>query len=331
LTQSGLTDRRAIIITDANVAGLFLDEIKTLLVPHFSTVSHHIIPAGETSKNFTALQDILTAFQHAGLDRHSLVIALGGGVVGDLAGFAASIYMRGVAWANLPTTLLAQADSAVGGKTAIDFCGTKNLIGSFHQPALIYVNTAALATLPQDQYISGLAEVVKYGIIDDALFFDYLWYNRHHIADRNVQVLEHILHTSYKIKAKIVAQDEKDTGLRQVLNYGHTFGHAIESLTDFTLPHGHCVALGMICAAAYSRMDASQTGRIATLLDFFGLPTKLPAPYNFTADDVYKMMQQDKKATHGTITLIISHAIGSVEITHGAKESDILTTITAIL
>ena len=332
LDGAGLAGRKAFIVTDTNVAKLYLTDLLTQFTP---TPRHFILPPGESEKNLANTSTLLTAFHRAGLDRSSFIISLGGGVVSDIAGFAASVYMRGIAHVPLPTTLLAMADSAIGGKTGIDFEGTKNLVGTFHNPALIYINPATLNSLRNTQYISGLAEVIKYGIITDDALFDYISANRADIAARNPAALDKIIRDCIRIKSEIVAADEKEAGPRQILNYGHTFGHAIEALCDFSLPHGHCVALGMVCAANYSRnmggMTMFHVEHICDLLDFFGLPIKMPAGYNLNTDEIYNMMLRDKKARDGALTLIISHKIGTVQIVKDAKKESVIKAINSIM
>jgi len=333
LASCGIIAATAAIITDSNVAPLYLQQVMAILAPHF-ILSHHIIRAGETSKNFAVLQDILTACQQAALDRSSLLLALGGGVVSDLTGLAASLYMRGIEWAVLPTTLLAQADSAIGGKTGIDLDGAKNLIGTFHQPAAIYANVTTLKTLPQKDFISGLAEVIKYGIIFDGHFFEYILSNRNKLAHLDFVTLQDVIRRCCEIKSHIVVQDEYDNGIRQTLNYGHTFGHAIETLLDFKLPHGHCVSLGMMCAVAFSRnmggLPQADVDTIRYLLSYFGLPTVLPRDSGLTPAAILKMMRRDKKARDGGITLIVSHKIGSAEILHNADAQHVQDAINVI-
>jgi len=334
LAGTGLTQRKIFIATDKNVAELYLADLQAVLSPISANIPHFVLPPGETEKNLANTAALLTSFQQAGLDRSSVVIALGGGVVSDIAGFAASIYMRGISYVSLPTTMLSMADSSIGGKTGIDFADTKNLVGSFHNPGLVYINLATLATLDTPQYISGLAEVIKYGIILDGGLFDYIHANRADIAAKNPYILEKLVRDSIRIKSKIVAADEKESGLRQILNYGHTFGHAIESLCDFSLPHGHCVALGMVCAANFSRnmggMAMFHVEHIHSLLEYFGLPVKLPPGLNITPNDIYNIMLKDKKAKDGALTLIISHKIGTVEIIKRVKREEVIKAINSI-
>ena len=335
LSAAGLTGKSAVIITDKTVARLYLKEVSSILSSHFQNITSHIMKPGEASKNFTALQDVLTTFHRAGLDKTSTILALGGGVVSDLAGLAAAIYMRGIPYVVLPTTLLAQVDSSIGGKTGIDFLGVKNLVGCFHQPSVVYSNPAALSSLPHRDYVSGLAEVVKYGIIKDNNLFDILWEHRRKIAVIDQAILEKIIRACCMAKADIVQLDERDTGPRQILNYGHTFGHAIESLCNFTMPHGHCVALGIMCAAAYSSssggMSKDEVEKIRALLSFFGLPVILPKTFALKAQDIYNMMGKDKKAKDGAITLIISHSIGTAQIHKNAKKDAVLAAIQTIM
>ena len=334
LAQANITGRKVFLVTDENVAALYLSDIQAILSPLFSNIPYFVLSAGETSKNLESTIKLLTSFAQAGLDRSSFIISLGGGVVSDIAGFAASIYMRGISYISLPTTLLSIADSSIGGKTGVDFAGTKNLVGSFHNPSLVYINLAALNTLDNTQYISGLAEVIKYGIILDSNLFDYIHDNRQEVASRNTDVLERLVRDSVRIKSEIVVADEREANLRQILNYGHTFGHAIEALCNFSLPHGHCVALGMVCATNFSHnmgmMTMFHVEHIRRLLDFFGLPVRLPADYKISVDDIYNMMLRDKKARDGELTLIISHQIGSVEIINGAKKKEVIKAIESI-
>ncbi|MDR2183614.1 MAG: 3-dehydroquinate synthase [Clostridiales bacterium] len=334
LAQAGLNGRRFFIVTDENVARLYLEDVQAALSPFFGHMPHFILPPGEAAKSLENTSALLTSFARAGLDRSSVVVALGGGAVSDVAGFAASIYMRGISYITVPTTLLAMADSSVGGKTGIDFIGIKNLVGSFHNPCLVYINPAALKTLDTAQYISGLAEVIKYGIILDSGLFDYICDNRAKIAAQNPAVLEKIIRESLRIKSEIVTGDEREAGQRRILNYGHTFGHAIEALCNFSLPHGHCVALGMVCAANFShnmgKMTMFHVEHIKNLLEFFGIPVKLPKGLGMTADDIYNMMLKDKKVRNGALALIISHEIGTVEIIEGVEKQEVLRAIGSI-
>ena len=328
--------KKAMIITDETVGNLYLYEVKNHLEAntpwHISTFT---IPAGEKEKNIHNLQLILQAFHQEGLDRSSIVFALGGGVVTDIVGFAASIYMRGFCYVNLPTTLMAQVDAAIGGKTAIDFLEEKNLVGTFHQPSLIYANISTLATLPQKEYISGLAEVIKYGIIKDRGLLDFLRDHKDSILKQEKPALLHIINTSCDIKFDIVAKDEKDAGERQFLNFGHTFGHAIEALLGFSLPHGHCVALGMACALEYSArhlgLSSVEYKQALSAIDAFGLPLKLSTQFSLTPQEVYDKMLRDKKVADGQLSIICTEGLGGAIILQNPNEEWVLGAIEAIL
>jgi len=327
--------KKAMIVCDSNVDSLFLEHIMSIITPCSSVCTPYILPAGEKNKNMAELTKLLAAFSHAGLNRSSVVFALGGGVCGDITGFAASVYMRGIAYIGLPTTLLSMVDSSIGGKTGVDFCGIKNLVGSFHAPSMVYMNVSALESLNQEQYISGLAEVIKYGIIKDGLLFEKIASEKNAILQRSLYVMREIIYECCRIKAEIAGADEKESGLRMVLNYGHTFGHAIETLSDFKILHGHAVAIGMVCAAAFSYnmggMTQADMKSIINLLDFFGLPVRLPALYDFSAEDIYNMMLKDKKASDGNLTLIVSHRIGTVNIIRDADKAAVLSAIGAVI
>ena len=327
--------RSVMVVTDKNVAKLCFDELWEMLARDSSWKAYGFaIEVGEGNKNMENLERLLEAFHSVGLDRQSVVLALGGGVVSDLAGFAAAVYMRGIAYANLPTTLLAQADSAIGGKTGIDFMGIKNLVGAFHQPRLVYSNLACLKTLTEADYISGLAEIIKCGIIKDRQLLEYMQANKDAILRRDYEALEHIIRRACEIKLAIVAADEKEKSLRQLLNFGHTFGHAIESYLAFALPHGHCVALGMLCALDYSarhRGLAQEEADFARgLIASFGLPAKL-GHHKACLHEVYELMLKDKKATNAQLALILTPALGEAEIVTGHEESDVKQSIEVII
>ena len=319
---------KSFLIIDENVARFCLD--------NFPNMPKFILPAGENCKNMDNVVKILEAMYKAGLDRQSVVFACGGGVVTDLGGFVASIYMRGIAHVNLPTTLMGMVDAALGGKTGVDFLGGKNLIGTFHQPYLVYCNITTLTTLTQEDFISGLAEVIKYGIIRDVALLDYLQDNHIPIIERNLDVLTHIIKQSVHIKMDIVAKDEREGGLRQILNFGHTFGHAIEAALGFTLSHGFCVALGMVCALDYSirnlGLAPDDAEFVINLMKSYGLPHGGGhIPHQLTADQIYKLMLRDKKTKHGQLTIIATPKLGMAEIINNPPKTQILKSIKRIL
>jgi len=301
--------KKAIIITDENIARLYLDDVKKAFDGSVWEVFCHIIPPGEENKNFAVLAEVLQKMHDAGLDRASVVFALGGGVVSDIAGFAASCYMRGIDYANLPTTLLGQVDSALGGKTGIDFLGQKNLVGAFHAPRLVFSNIKTLKSLREEDFISGLAEAIKYGIIYDRELLNFLQDNREGLLGRENAAIMHIVRRCQAIKMEIVEQDEKDKDLRQILNFGHTIGHAVESLADFALPHGHCVAIGMVAELEFSvknhGLPQKDMDFAVGIIKSFGLPTT----HNFTQEQIFEQAKHDKKTINGQVKIVAVRGI----------------------
>ncbi len=312
---------RTAIVTDRNVAKYWLDKTETTLAQAGLAAATIIVDEGEGSKTYAGLQQVSEALIAAKIERNDLVIALGGGVVGDLAGFAASILRRGVDFVQVPTTLLAQVDSSVGGKTGINSPQGKNLVGAFHQPVLVIADTAALDTLPPRQFRAGYAEVAKYGVLGDEAFFAWLEAN-HAEVFRGGAAREHAIATSCRAKAAIVARDERETGDRALLNLGHTFGHALEAATGFSdrLFHGEGVAVGTVLAALFSAelgmIAPSDAARIEHHLAEVGLPTHLQDIAGFAqeglgdADALMALMAQDKKVKRGRLTFILLEAIG---------------------
>ena len=275
-----------------------------------------MVPAGERQKCLRRASRLYDELLARGADRRSGVIAFGGGVIGDLAGFVAATYMRGLAYLQLPTTLLAQVDSSVGGKVAVDHPKAKNLIGAFHQPRLVLADPGVLRTLPAREYRAGLAEVVKHGAIADAELFAWLEGNCRALGRRDPGAISHVVRRSCEIKAEVVRRDERESGLRAMLNFGHTVGHALETLTGYrTLRHGEAVAVGMVAASRLASslglFPAEQAERVEWLLATFSLPVRVPS---VPADDILHAMQSDKKAVGGAPRFVLPRAIGSVEI-----------------
>ena len=274
------------------------------------------VPDGETSKSLGEAEKLFTRAIEFGLDRKSVVIALGGGVIGDLAGFVAATFLRGVPLIQIPTTLLSQVDSSVGGKTAVNHALGKNLIGAFHQPRAVFIDLTCLATLPEREIKSGLGEVVKYGIISDGEFFTYLEDNTEKILQRDVKTLAHIVKRSCELKAAVVAADEREAGLRRILNFGHTAAHAIEEETHYEkFRHGEAVAIGMVAAAEISRelgkTSAENVRRLKNLLRRFGMVTSCAG---LDADELYRVTLRDKKTVGGVVNWVLMKNFGDVEI-----------------
>ncbi|MCZ4107775.1 3-dehydroquinate synthase [Brevundimonas diminuta] len=314
---AALKPTRAFIVSDETVAAIHGETVRASLEGAGLATGIVTVPAGEASKSFEQLEAVLDRLLTEGLDRKSLVVALGGGVVGDLAGLAAALFMRGIDFVQIPTTLLAQVDSSVGGKTAIDTARGKNLIGAFHQPRRVLADIEALATLPARQVRSGWAEVLKHGLICDAAFFDWLGGEGASGARGDLDALERAVIRSVEIKARIVGEDEKEAGRRALLNLGHTFGHALEAELAFdeTLTHGEAVALGCAMAFRYSARQglcpAAEAERVEAGIRAADLPTRLSdVEHAFAADALIARMAGDKKAEGGRLTLILARAVG---------------------
>ncbi|MGC2857367.1 3-dehydroquinate synthase [Novispirillum sp. DQ9] len=310
--------RKAFIVTDDNVAPHYLDTVQASLTAAAFAVSAHVLPAGEQAKSWTHLEALLDAMLAARMERSSVVVALGGGVIGDLAGFAASILLRGVDFVQLPTTLLAQVDSSVGGKTGINTTFGKNLVGSFHQPRLVLADTATLDTLPDRELRAGYAEVAKYGLIDDLPFWEWLEVNAPRVLAREPEALARAIHTSCAAKARVVAADERESGQRALLNLGHTFGHALEAEGGYGGPllHGEAVAVGMVMAFALSAdlglCPAEDAARVRAHLAACGLPVDPPCPNGRPMDArrLLAHMGSDKKVEGGRVTFVLARGIG---------------------
>jgi 3-dehydroquinate synthase len=290
------------------------------------------VPSGEPSKSIAQFEQLLAWILEVGGDRRSVVVAVGGGVVGDLAGYVAASFARGIRFIQIPTTLLAMVDSSVGGKTGINLPGAKNMVGAFWQPSLVLIDTDVLSTLPERSYLSGLAEVVKYGVIDDAPFFDWLETNAGRLVDRDGESLRHAIDRSCRCKARIVGEDERETkGRRAILNYGHTFAHAIEATAGYgTLLHGEAVSIGMQMAARLAvdleMADESMLERQTALLRACQLPTTLRSA---DPDQMLPVMMRDKKVAHGKLRFILPSEIGLVELVGGIDDEAVRRAIVA--
>lgn len=285
------------------------------------------VEPGEESKSLDIAAALWQSLLDLGADRKTVVAAVGGGVVGDLAGFIAATYARGLRFLQVPTSLLAQVDSSVGGKVGIDLPDAKNMVGAFLQPLGVLIDTEALATLPDREFRNGMAEVIKYGVILDAAFFEYLETNAAAILDHKSDVLTHVIARCCRLKADVVERDEREeTGLRAVLNFGHTFGHAFETLLGYgTLLHGEGVSIGMVCAARLAqrlgRIDTALTERLHSLLHTFGLPVDVPA---LDHDKILNSMMNDKKVQHGKLHFVLPRRMGQVELVGDIGQDDIL-------
>ncbi|SFK99730.1 3-dehydroquinate synthase [Brevibacillus centrosporus] len=324
LEQRGITRKsRLFFITDDNVAPLYLEQLTILMQKAGFGVSSIVISAGEQSKSLVVYEKIMVAIIEAGLDRSSVLIALGGGVVGDLTGFVAASYMRGIRFVQIPTTLVAH-DSSVGGKVAINHRLGKNLIGAFYQPTQVIYDTSTLHSLPLREISAGFAEIIKSGLIADASFVEWLEMNVEPLIQLNSSYIGEAIKQGCAIKARIVSADEKEQGQRALLNLGHTFGHAFEALSNYSIiNHGEAISIGICLAAKVAeRLGIAESGlmsRTARLIQAYHLPTEWPS--HCDPADVLEVMRRDKKALGGKITLILPRAIGQAEVMKEVDES----------
>jgi len=323
---------RAALVSDAAVMRLYGKTVVASLEAAGFTVTTIDVPEGEAAKTLTVAQHCWDQLLTAGLDRTSTVLALGGGAVGDVAGFAAATYMRGINFVQLPTTVLAQVDASIGGKTAIDHPLGKNMIGAFHQPRLVVVDPAVARTLPEREFRSGLAEIVKHGIVLDASYFAELERDLAPLAARDLGVLERIIGGSCRLKASVIERDEREAELRHVLNYGHTIGHALEASTGYArYTHGEAVALGIVAEARLAwRLgiaDEETTTRQERMLDTLGLPVRAPS---IDVEPVVTAMARDKKAKDGRIPFVLAPRIGEFRLVYDVPSAEIRAAIASL-
>jgi 3-dehydroquinate synthase len=323
LVVSRLPQPRVAIVSDAIVAPLYIGRLRRALESHGVETLPVIVPAGESSKTWQTLNSIFDALLNARCERTTTLVALGGGVVGDLVGFAAAVYLRGVPFVQVPTTLLAQVDSSVGGKTGINHPLGKNMIGAFYQPRLVLADTATLSTLPDRELAAGIAEIVKYGLIRDKPFFEWLEENMDRLCARDPETLAYAVRRSCEAKAEVVAADERESGVRALLNLGHTFGHAIEAGSGYgRWLHGEAVAAGTMLALEVSRrldlLRERDVERVRKVYERAKLPVTAP---DFGADRYLKLMSLDKKVEAGQIRLVLLKSIGDAFVTADVPEA----------
>ena len=325
LFSQHVAGRRAAIVTNETIAPLFADRLDAALRSAGASTLRVVLPDGEQFKTLETLNRIFDALLAASADRRTVIVALGGGVVGDMAGFAAATYQRGIPYIQVPTTLLSQVDSSVGGKTAVNHALGKNMIGAFHQPLAVIADTDTLKTLPERELAAGLAEVVKHGAIRDAAFLDWIDANAGALRARDPAALAHAIRRSCEIKASVVAEDERETGSRALLNFGHTFGHAIETGLGYgKWLHGEAVAAGMALAAGFSarqgRIPAEAADRLVAVMKKLGLPVEAP---KMPPERWLEYMGRDKKNRDGRVTLILLDALGAASIVKDTPSADI--------
>ena len=326
---SDLAERRVAnyycIIADNRVAELYGDELLHSLAGAGIHAECIQFPRGEASKTLATVAGLASQLAHKGFGRKDGIIALGGGVTGDIAGFLAASYMRGIPFIQIPTTLLAQVDSSVGGKTGVDIPEGKNLIGAFYQPRAVYIDMHVLRTLPREELLSGLAEVIKYGVIRDQEFLGFLDKNHQRILDLDPEIIEKVIHTCCRIKAEIVAEDEREADLRRILNFGHSIGHAVEAASDFSILHGNAVAIGMMAAARISvakgLLTNDEVDRICLIIKKFGLPTEVPKALN--RDVIKNFLLTDKKTVSGRVFYVLPTSMDRIIITDEVSDKQV--------
>lgn len=315
--------KRLCIVSDSNVAAFHLRALEQVLRPHCKKLTSFVFAAGEENKTLDTVRALYTHLIEAEFDRNDIVVALGGGVVGDLAGYAAATYLRGIDFIQVPTTLLAQVDSSVGGKTGVDFDCYKNMVGAFHTPKLVYMNVTCLDTLSERIYLEGMGEVIKHGLIKDKDFYEYLKTHGKEILRRDKDTLEYVLYVNCNIKRMVVENDFREKGERALLNFGHTLGHAIEKLVHFEMYHGECVAVGCLASSylsyKYGYLNKDELEEISKMVAESGLPTIVS---NMNVDDVVAAVKHDKKMDSGVIKFILLRQIGEAFICRDVTDND---------
>lgn len=323
---------RACIVTDSTVGALYADTLAQQLKSCCHKVTVFTFPAGEENKNIETVQEVYEHLIQEGFDRKDMLIALGGGVTGDLTGFVAATYLRGIRFIQVPTTLLSQVDSSIGGKTGVDFRKYKNMVGAFHQPSLVYMNLSTLASLNEEQFSCGMAEIIKAGLIADQSFFHWLSENHEGIQKRNSKLLAEMIYRSCKIKGDVVEEDPTEKGIRAILNFGHTIGHAVEKLKDFSMLHGQCVAAGYVAAAYLSLqrglISTEDLFEIEKINRMYGLPNRVSA---LDAKDVLAATKKDKKMSQGSIKFVLLQKMGTAIVDTSLTDDEILCGIQYIL
>lgn len=331
LKNLGCENRRICIVTDSKVDELYGAEVLEILQGKCLKAVKYAFPNGEEHKNLDTVKEIYRFLIEEGFDRKDLLLALGGGVVGDTTGYAAATYLRGIDFVQVPTTLLAQADSSIGGKTGVDFDGYKNMVGAFKMPKLVYMNLRVLTTLEDRQFFSGFGEVMKHGLIKDAMFYEWLIENMYEICERDLNVLQEMLIRSCTVKKLVVEKDPTEQGDRALLNFGHTIGHAIEKAKHFELYHGECVALGAVAAAYISwKRELISMEEYYEIRDMF-VPFNLPISVDdINPEEILRLTKSDKKMESGKIKFVLLKKIGKAVIDNTVTDEEILAAINEI-
>ena len=314
-SRLNVTGRKICIVTDSNVGPLYAKAVQEVLETTGNQIFVYTFAAGEESKNLNTVQDLYEFLIENHFDRKDMLAALGGGVVGDLTGFTAATYLRGISFIQIPTSLLAQVDSSIGGKTGVDFRAYKNMVGAFHQPKLVYINTTTLKSLPEREYFSGMGEVIKHGLIKDADYYEWIKENIDAIKAREHEAVKEMIYQSCLIKGGVVERDPKEKGERALLNFGHTLGHAIEKLKDFTWLHGECVAAGCCLAVEIScikgNISKEEVDDIKGVFEAFDMNGDIS---ELSADDIVKTTKSDKKMVGDKIKFVLLRSVGDAYV-----------------
>ena len=328
VTKLEISGRKLAVITDSNVGPLYADKVAQCLKETGNNIFVYTFEAGEKNKNLNTVQDVYEFLIKNKFDRKDMLLALGGGVTGDLTGFAAATYLRGIDFVQIPTSLLAQVDSSIGGKTGVDYHAYKNMVGAFYMPKLVYINVNTVKTLSERQYHSGLGEVIKHGLIRNKAYFEWMKDNKEAVAKREDEALAYMIEGSCEIKRAVVEEDPKEHGVRALLNFGHTLGHSIEKLMNFSLAHGECVAVGSLLAADIScqrgYISEEENKEIKELYAYFDFPV---LPEELKAEDIVKETRHDKKMEHGKIKFILLDKVGEATIYQDVTPEEMLTVL----
>lgn len=326
-SRLNISGHKLCIVTDSNVAPLYQKQVEEALAPCCSRTDTYVFPAGEEHKNLDTVKALYEFLILHHYDRSDMLVALGGGVAGDLCGFAAATYLRGIAFIQIPTTLLSQVDSSIGGKTGVDFDAYKNMVGAFHMPSLVYINTAVLLSLSEEQFACGMGEIIKHGLIKSASYYGWMRAHVREIQSRDLNVCEKMILDSDRIKRDVVEKDPTEKGDRALLNFGHTLGHAIEKLMDFKLYHGQCVALGCLAAAWISAgrgmLSREEVCQIRETFSAFGLPVSLRG-LGLSPEAIVAATKNDKKMESGKIKFVLLRAVGDAYVDRTVTDKEMM-------
>lgn len=328
LEKLQIKERKICIVTEDGIAPLYLESVKEVLNGQCAYLTSYIFRHGEENKNLTTVNQIYQFLIEENFDRKDMLIALGGGVTGDLTGFVAATYLRGIDFVQLPTSLLSQVDSSIGGKTGVDYQAYKNMVGAFYMPKLVYINIATLQTLSDVQFRSGLGEVIKHGLIQDKEYYEFILKHKEEIWERKTEILAKIVEGSCRVKRAVVEKDPKEQGIRAYLNFGHTIGHAIEKMMEFSLTHGECVGIGSLAAARISLardyLSQKEYEQMQDLYSYFHFPD-LPEKVDLEA--MIDIMKHDKKMEHGVLKFILLNKLGEAAIYKDVRDEEVIVSV----